>query len=350
MNPNIIPHPLQDKTWVIVAQHRRNPDEPGVAASELVCNAVFVDDVLQCAGSPSTLPIAPTTGDNCEGDFAFLAFNVGPHDARVFYGPKMAYTLYGSNSMFTCFGQWMQDFSVLTDWGLSLSAQEDFTNGTELQRPLPYSPVEKNWFVFWDMDNQIYAHYDVAPKRVFAKLGADGSAGEDLAPLSAENDESCMQRFMPKPGPVLESVHQATNSLSITMCKRSDPSCKPDVSNTFAFILFQHKAYFNFHATYEPYVMVFRRTAPFEIHGISQNPIWIHGREKKDNNETEMFYVTSMSWKARGQKYQGYLDDVVFLAFGIEDEKSGGIDLLAADLVMGLGMCSGEPGSIYTKL
>jgi hypothetical protein len=233
----------------------------------------------------------------------------------------------------------MQDFNILVDLGLSVSSQEEFTNGTELQRPPPYSKVEKNWFVFWDMDNQIYAHYDVAPKRVFAKLEANGSAGEDLAPQAAAHDEKCMAKYMPKPSPELESVHQATNSLSITMCKRADRSCKPDVSNTFIFIVFQHKSYYNFHAIYEPYVMVFKRTEPFEVYGISRKPIWIHGREKQGNNQTEMFYVTSMSWKARGQKYHGYLDDVLFLAFGIEDERSGGIDVLAGDLMKGLGMC-----------
>jgi hypothetical protein len=52
-----------------------------------------------------------------------------------------------------------------------------------------------------------------------------------------------------------------------------------------------------------------------------------------------MFYVTSLSWKGQGQRYHGYIDDVLFVAFGIEDEKSAAIDLVAGDLLQDLGFC-----------
>ncbi|KAK3939330.1 acyltransferase family-domain-containing protein [Diplogelasinospora grovesii] len=309
----------------------------------LGCDARFVDGVLQCIGAPKNLPIAATLGDKCEGDLAFMGWNVGPHDARVFYGPKKPYTLFGSNGGFTCFGMWLQDFRVLVDWGYEMFTQDDFRVATELQRPPPYGFVEKNWFVFWDKDKQMYAHYDVAPKRVFARLGADGSmAGQDLAPFAAATDEKCMGRYLPKLAPELESIHQATNSLSITLCRRADKSCQENDGNTFIFTIFQHKTYYDFHSEYEPYVMMFRQRAPFEIYGISRKPIWIHGRQRSEGRRTDMFYVVSMSWKTRGQKYHGYLDDVLFLSFGIEDKESGGIDVLASDLLMGLGLCS-EP-------
>ena len=45
-------------------------------------------------------------------------------------------------------------------------------------------------------------------------------------------------------------------------------------------------------------------------------------------------------------KYHGFLDDVVFLAFGIEDERTAGIDVRAGDLVRGLGMCSDVGGDV----
>jgi hypothetical protein len=293
--------------------------------------------------------------DKCEGDLAFFAFSVGPHDARVFYGPTNPYAMYGSASVYACFGLWMLDFRILVDWGFEFYDKKQFRQATELQRPAPYGRVEKNWFIFWDKDEQIYAHYDVAPKRVFAKLEYDGSVGQDLAPLAAHNDEKCMARYMPKVAPQLESIHQATNSLSITLCKRSDPSCERNDSNTYLFTIFQHKSFYYFHSTYEPYVMVFQQRAPFEIYGISSKPIWIHGRRKPGEgnppdpqneeetrlwNQTEMFYITSMSWKTRGQKYHGYIDDVLFIGFGIEDMKTAGIDVVAGDLLMDLGLCS----------
>ena len=351
MNPNVIPHPTLDDTWIIVAQQQKSAMTNSVWFAELVCNAVFKDGVLGCILPPTTLPIAATSGDKCVGELAYFALNVGPHDARVFYGPKTPYALYGSNSMFTCFGQWMQDFRTLVDWGFEMFLQEDFRQATELQRPLPYRAIEKNWFSFWDNHGQIYAHYDIAPKRVFAKLEHDGSVGPDLAPNAAPNDETCMAKYMPKVAPELESVHQATNSLLITLCKRSDPSCEPNHSNTFLFTIFQHKSYYSFHSVYEPYVMLFQQKAPFEIYAISQRPIWIHGRGKvildpaplpgqPSQGHTEMFYITSMSWKQRGQKYHGHIDDPLFIAFGIEDVRTGGIDVVAGDLLADLGLCA----------
>lgn len=343
MNPNIIPHPAMDDTWVVVAQRQ------GAAETmhflELVCYASFDGDVLRCNDTPSNLPVEPTQGITCDGELAVLAINVGPHDARVFYGPNTPYTVYGSNSRFTCFGQWVHNFGTLMEWqvddataGTTVSS---FTQPTEMQRPGPYGRLEKNWFLFWDDKKDVYAHYGVAPTRAFAKLNPDGSVGEDLAPLAvAAGDDKCLDKYLPKFTTESESIHQATNSLSITMCKRADPSCLADESNTFLFTIFQHKSYHEWHSVYEPYVMLFKQQAPFEVHAISQKPIWIHGRSVTDSGQDEMFYVVSMSWKARGQKYHGYLDDVLFVAFGIEDKDTAGIDVVASDLLEGLGLCS----------
>ena len=355
MNPNIIPHPTLNDTWIIVAQQQKSSVKTSVWFAELVCNAVFKNGRLGCVNPPMILPIAATSGDKCDGDLAYFTFNIGPHDARVFYGPRMPYTIYGSNSAYTCFGQWMLDFRMLVDWGFETFVENEFREATELQRPAPYGHVEKNWFVFWDKHEEIYAHYDIAPKRVFAKLEYDGSVGQDLAPLAAASDEICMAKYMPEVALELESIHQATNSLSITLCKRSDSSCEPTDSNTFILTIFQHKSFYAFHSVYEPYAMVFQQTAPFEIYGISQKPIWIHGRgkpgegkkpdfldvkESESWNQTEMFYITSLSWKTHGQKYHGYSDDVLFISFGIEDSKTAGIDVVAGDLLMDLGLCS----------
>ncbi|KAI4141261.1 MAG: hypothetical protein LQ340_007685 [Diploschistes diacapsis] len=300
------------------------------------------------------LPLAPTSGDKCEGELDYFALNIGPHDARVFYGPKAPYVLYGSNSMFTCFGQWMQDLRVLIDWGVEMLAEERFRHAIELQRPPPYRPIEKNWFIFWDKHEQQYVHCDIAPNRVIARLNNDGSVGQNLAPLAAYADGKCMARYMPMVTPELESIHQATNSLSITLCIRSDSFCDTNDTNTFIMTIFQRKRFYAFHSTYEPYVMLFRREPPFDIHAISQKAIWIRGRHRVNSGqvsnsvdggsryekETEMFYVTSMNWKTQGQKYHGYLDDVLLLTFGIEDKNSAGIDVLASDLLQDLGLCS----------
>ncbi|KAF7558244.1 hypothetical protein G7Z17_g155 [Cylindrodendrum hubeiense] len=337
INPNIIPHPTAENTWIVVAQQVK---EMPAFFTEVFCNAMFQDGVLRCLYPPMPLPIAATAGERCEGELSFMNSISGPHDARVFFGPTTPYIVYGSNSIFTCLGQFIQDFRMIIEWGPDNPVPADFRIGTELQRPLPWSTMEKNWFVFWDMAGGMYIHYDIAPKRVFSAIGTDGSAGPDLAPFAEVLDEQCLAKYLPKLASELESIHQATNSLQITMCKKQDASCVQDESNTFILTIFQHKTYYDFHGVYDPYVVLFQQRAPFEIHAISQQPIWIHGREKHVERKTsDMFYVTSISWKDRSQGYHGYLDDELFLAFGIEDERAGGIDLLAGHLLENLGLC-----------
>ncbi|KAF6807327.1 hypothetical protein CMUS01_14144 [Colletotrichum musicola] len=341
MNPNIIPHPILDDTFIIVAQRRKVNDNTAEHV-ELVCNAIFGPEGLACVAAPTVLPIAATrSGDGtCPTDLAYIAMNVGPHDARVFYGPTRPLIVYGSNSAYSCFGQWMQDFRALGDWGFSASLDEGFTAGTELQRPPPWGTMEKNWFLFWDDEGAAYVHQDLSPRRVFSRLNADGSSGPDLAPL-APGDEACLARYLPKLPPELESIHQATNSLSVTFCKRSDAGCVPNAENTFVITVVQHKTFYNFHSEYEPYVVVFRQRAPFEVFAVSRRPVWIHGREKRMDSGSDMFYVTSMSWNSKQRRYHGYLDDVLFLSFGIEDKMTGGVDILAQDLLKALGSCLG---------
>ena len=362
INPNIIPHPTLTETWIIVAMQQKSSVKKTVWYTELVCEATFTNKgSLACRDPPMLLPIAATASPHCTGDLEFFKWNVGPHDGRVFYGPEVPYTIYGSNSAYNCFGQWIQDFRILVDWGHEPdTTPQHFHFPTDLQRPPPYHSVEKNYFIFWSTTGDMYAHYDISPHRSFALLSPDGSVGPDLAPLSSTQDSTCMAQYMPPLAPTLESIHQATNSLSITLCNRTDPSCIPSPTNTFIMSIFQHKTFYRFHSVYEPYILLFDSSPPFAVHGISTKPIWIHGRGKagetrpknlrlaKDApwNQTEMFYVTSMSWKEQGMKYHGFLDDVVFLAFGIEDERTAGIDVRAGDLIRGLGMCSdvGEAG------
>ena len=122
------------------------------------------------------------------------------------------------------------------------------------------------------------------------------------------------------------------------MCKRSDPSCVPTAQNTYVMQIYQHKIGNGFmHARYEPYVLLFQREAPFAMHAISSKPIWIHGRKDKES----MIYVTSINWKAYDSKYHGYLDDELFVNFGIEDSRTASIDVTAGALLMdNLMMCS----------
>lgn len=369
-NPNIIPHPNLTDTWIIVAWYSSDKAFSSMRwNTELACLAHFKNNALRCINAPTILPIAATFGDKCEGTLFPLSANIGPHDARVFYGPDHPWVIYGSNSQFSCFGQWIQDFRLLFDWPWELFKVPDYKLGAahELQRPLPYGLIEKNWFAFWDDGGSMYLHYDISPSRSFAKVESDGSVGLDLAAGAKLTDEHCMARFMPelvpdptplRPEDLSQSTHQATNSLKITLCKRADPTCFPSPSNTFILTIFHAKKFHNWHSEYDPYVMLFQAQAPFAVHAISTKPLWIHGRGRlgdrtdlmdefqsgnvKAHNHTELFYVTSIAWRERGMKWHGFVDDVVFLGFGIEDTATGGIDVDAGQLLQDLGLCFGS--------
>lgn len=366
VQPNILPHPRAEHLWLAVAQRRPvRRDDAGAAAVprvELVCEAMFIDDVLTCIGEdgrgfgePTHLPVAFQAVEKCAtGPVAM----VRPQDAKVFYGPQAPYIAYGSAS--TCSGQWIQDLRRLVPggWAQKESTHDMFLskNGTELQRPSPpYAEVkDSNWFLFWDVSGTPYVHYALHPRRSFAQLHGDGSVGRDLAPQSAEHDQQCLQQYL---APLLSSnndnegyhhptIPQATNSLAITLCRRSDPSCTPDVDNTFLFALFQHKTLSLFggqhqqHVTHDPYVVVFRQRAPFALVGVGTRPFWISGRRTfPSSGATEDLAASSISWKGKGQRYHGYEDDVVFLTFTIEGGTAGGIDVRAGELLVNLGLC-----------
>lgn len=354
-NPNILPHPTKHDTWIIAGQHEGSC-ENHVDMEEMVCDAIFWEDVLSCITPPLLLPVDPSIQGTCDGDLAVLNLQYGPRDARVFYGPSAPYILYGSQSIFTCISIWLQDVRMLLDdFRLEqLTLPKIFETTTEVERPTPYKEMEKNFFLFWDSQEQMYAHYDIYPNRVFAQLSANGSIGPDLATVAAFSDKMCMAKYLPPVGPDRESLHQATNSLSITLCKRADTSCVPNDSNTFIMTIFHKKVSKDYHPVYEPYVMLFQRDAPFAIHAISQRPLWISGRapftnesgsilwkdQQPPKGHTEMFYMTSMSWKSHVQKYHGHIDDDLFLAFGIEDSKAGAVDLKAGDLLQDLAYCA----------
>lgn len=60
INPNAIPHPFLDDTWVIVSQLQRSDVKNSVWFAELVCNAAFKDGNLSCVEAPSILPLTKT--------------------------------------------------------------------------------------------------------------------------------------------------------------------------------------------------------------------------------------------------------------------------------------------------
>ena len=361
-NANILPHPTLQDQYVLVAQLQQNQVEWMTGTYAMHCTASFVDGMLVCNDTPQPLDIPWTPDTYCPGDPY-----PGPHDPRVFYGPNSAFAMYGSRSNYNCHGMWVHDLQhLIPEFNVSTIA-ESFPSRTDIQRPPPYREIEKNYFLFWDHDNNTYAHYDIHPDRIFAQVYPSGAVGPNLALMTTGLDIPCLDTYMPKLHPqdpgnstsgiAYQTIHQTANSLSITLCNRTDPTCHPTPSNTFILSLFQHKIFDSDHAQYFPYILLHSQSPPFAIHAISTKSIWIHGRSRLTNQtpspfwrtpddvlpfHSELFFVVSMAWKSAGQRYHGYVDDEIMLGLGIEDYASAGIDVVAGDLLQDLGYCDSE--------
>jgi hypothetical protein len=259
-----------------------------------------------------------------------VALSVGGHDPRVFYGVDAPYITYGSLSNYddtVCLGQWIQDFRVLVEWGPFIGPWIDYGIGQEIARPPRTNVIEKNYFVFWDPEGQMYAHYDFTPHRSFARIiDAHGSVGGlDLGNIehlkdesltqknnltssdvekyisSAESDAKCWARWLDgAPLHISSHVHQATNSLSVTLCSPEDPSrkeengveqCDVTDENTFIMHIFHAKTFDdkvnNGQQLYEAYVVLMKRSAPFGIHAIGRVPLRFVEPNKEEKKEEE---------------------------------------------------------------
>ncbi|KAL2147636.1 hypothetical protein VTI28DRAFT_8090 [Corynascus sepedonium] len=346
LNPNILPHPKFNNTWYIVAQlppkHEKGSLE--IDVEEVGCVAQFIKGALMCIDPAQPLPYEPTPGGNCQGEIDFFNLNIGPRDARVFFGPQNIWTVFASNSAFTCFGQFIQDFRALVDWypkWMTKAIDADFSVGTEIERPFPHAPMEKDYFIFWDKDDAMHVHYDMFPQRGYAKLQPDGKTGPELASETAERDAKCLRRYLPElVDNGSESIRQATNSLRVTLCESVDSTCEPRDDNTYIMTVIHHKTDLAFHSEYEPYVVLFQQRAPYELYAVSRRPFWISGRTRRgDGLPTDAVSITSANWRDRGRNYHGFLDDVIMLGFQYGERHSAGIDVRAGDLLVDLGLC-----------
>lgn len=354
-DPSILPHPSKHDTWIVVAQNQYPGD------GQVVCQSGFLNGKLFCDKAervPLKLQQSSIPG-SCSDDLESYKDSKKSINARMFYSPQVPYISYGAPSQRNCYGQRLQDGRRLLQ-GFAIeqfAGQQTFKRPTELQKPGDYHAVEKDYFLFWDAEGKAYVHHDLYPERVFAELDIDGSVGPNLASIATTRDQLCMAKYLPRlDADAAERIQQATNSLSITLCKRRDPLCTPTEANTYIMHVFHLASAVDGHAVHEPYLLLFAQTPPFALVAVSQRPYWIHGRDVLSANSssiqyvgraaeipeghTERFSVTGLSWKTHGQKYHGFIDDTVLLGLGIEDSKAGGIDVSAGDLVEDLAFCS----------
>lgn len=243
---------------------------------------------------------------------------------------------------------------------------------TELTRNPPETrgSIEKNWMLFGDKTHGSYIHYDMNPsKRTFAKLLGEGLSTDNLTDA---REIPCLEDAG---NPSDEGTwHQATNSLKLILCDRSDRECKPTRQNQvfFSLIHHKHKNVFTLPLRYERYLMVWSGEPPFNMLGISKHPMLLYnetasGFSKEENwlddpenqklldegedgkeNWAYFTYTVSLGW-AWGRKMDepedkgvGYLDDEVIMGIGVDDGSMVFSRILAKDLLQCLTACPGR--------
>lgn len=241
---------------------------------------------------------------------------------------------------------------------------------------------------FYPASGESYIHYDLSspyggPRgRTFAKVLGNGLTTTNLTdPLELP----CLRGV---DADELEAAkkngtwHQATNSLRVILCSRSDKTCKPSADNTvfFAIVHRKHPNVLKLPLRYERYFIVWSAVPPFSMLGISQHPILManetasgwsaaqnwHGdlvRHQRWTNSSSsqadekgywasFTYTVSIAyaWGRTGDdvtdKNVGYLDDEVILGIGIDDAGQGFSRVKAADLLQCLRAC---PGRVVEK-
>lgn len=312
-------------------------------------------------------------------------------------------------SRYACFGLWIIDLRSLhpsLDRLLSssptlpsLGPLKSYPTLTELTRnPADTrSAMEKNWLLFFPSSGESYIHYDLSSPyggsrgRTFAKLLGNGLTTTNLTdPL----EQPCLRELTEAEEPDVKkrrgTWHQATNSLRLVLCNRSDVSCTANSENTVFFAVIHRKFpnWLRLPLRYERFFIVWQATPPFAMLGISQHPLlmsnetasgWTESENWSDNstnaaivastkkhnpNATEPFggrdywayftYTVSISyaWGRPPRKglagdeasdmHVGYMDDEVVLGIGADDKGQAFSRVKAGDLVQCLRACPGR--------
>jgi len=287
-----------------------------------------------------------------------------------------------SRSRYACFGLWVIDLRQLhypLDPLLSSNPKfpsfgplQSYPHLTELTRNPPESrgSIEKNW-MFFSTSVSTYVHYDIGPAtRSFAKLLGGGLSTPNLTdPL----EQPCLQEgaLKNKDEDLGGSWHQATNSLRLILCERSDGSCRSRPENTvfWSLIHHKHKNVYHLPLRYERYFVIWSSTPPFNMLAMSSHPIllanetaggWDPAENWDDDAENEEMvanygsgkenfavftYTVSIAYSwgrfddQPQDKYTGFLNDEVIIGVGVDDEAQNYARIPVSELLQCMHVC-----------
>ncbi|KAK9460416.1 uncharacterized protein V1516DRAFT_403345 [Lipomyces oligophaga] len=213
----------------------------------------------------------------------FLALDQGLTDPRVFYSPfGEPLMLIGTNSHVICLGQYVIDLrALIPELGEMLHIENvpiRYPTYTELTRPLPLSEIDKNFIMYFDLNNEAYVAHDLSPKQVISSVErpvlnvADGKSN-CIADLTEENVHA----------------HQATTALRVTLCAFP---CIPTEENTVLIAIVHNKYESPKYpdVLYRRYLIVMNPNPPFNILARSRHLVFT------GVNSNNFIFAVSLAW------------------------------------------------------
>lgn len=135
---------------------------------------------------------------------------------------------------------------------------------------------------------------------------------------------------------VAAGLHQGTPLLSLTLCKRGE--CTPDKHNTILLGLVQRRQKSPY-TWYDSRIVTWSATAPFAFRSVSKRIIYQGTQEQQYNGNCGLIYHWDSTVVPQNRSH-GYLDDEMWVTYGITDREAGWVDVMPEDLLKDHIMCN----------
>lgn len=278
---------------------------------------------------------------------------IGPEDMKLFWtregAPLLIFTMQVNDSN-RCQGMSLVDArasvpelaTAIGDHAWQMPPIQ-FKQPTGLRRQAS-AEREKNWAPFqspFSKDND-EPFLMVEPGRVFRWTTTSEPVEHIIvesepaveAPYSLRaTEKTCVQDIM-----MTDNVHQSTPILALTLCDRG--KCKPHDNNTvlIGMVHRRHDIPIYPFTRYERRTVVYAATPPYKMMSVSKKLIY-HGEMNGGFIWTgSMVYVLNSTGVLHDRSH-GFLDDEIWLSFGVDDSAPGWLDIEARDLVRDHYLC-----------
>lgn len=281
---------------------------------------------------------------------------IGPEDTRLYWthaGAPMLMFTHQVNNPGECQGMFMIDAraaipELVTAFGehASLLPKIEISKPRQLRRPSQEVQEtswnyrferEKNWAAFQhppligDKENtnpdDLFFHVQPEAPRIYRFVRGQKYVASVAEP---SKPQTCLRDV------VDEGLHQGTPLLSLTMCKRGE--CEPDQHNTILLGIVQ-KRRLSPYLWYDGRIVTWNATAPFEFRSISKRVMWKGIQERQYNWNCGLIYHWNSTTVPENRSH-GFLDDEMWVTYGVTDHLAGWIDVLPDDLLKDHTMCN----------